>query len=408
MPLRYAKNFVPIKLLINLTTPVLFRILPLLLVFLFLPAWGIDRLLLRYRFGKKGRMLYYAPFVVLGLLLLGTGLFESYSPGADRWKAQLLSVTLTLLIPEVFFSLFLVAGALLRRRWARVGRWTMVAGGGFSVLLFLAMAYGMTLGYRHIVVKHYTYADARVPKAFDGYRIVQLSDLHLGTLHGHEDVLHEIVAKVNDCDADLVVFTGDLVNYHAAELDEFRDILSGLKARDGVISVMGNHDYAQYFRWPTPADSIADICRLQEAQRAMGWHLLLNENRIVKRGNDSIAIVGVENDGKPPFPSLSDMKKARSGLDDSCFQILLSHDPTHWRREVLPETDIPLTLSGHTHGMQFMLFGLSPSSWFYDEWGGAYNEDRQTLYVSLGTGQVMIPFRFGAWPEINLIELRKN
>ncbi len=386
----------------------LFRILPVLLVLLLLPAWGIDRMLLCHRFGWKGRLFFYAPFVTLGLLLLGTGLFESYSSEADRWKAGLLSVTLTFLIPEVFLSLFLLLALPLCRIFPRLAKGGRIVGALLSALLFVSMAYGMTMGYRHIVVKHYIHADVRLPEDFDGYRIVQLSDLHLGTLHGREEVVRDIVAKVNSCHPDLVVFTGDLVNYHAAELEEFREILCGMKARDGIVSIMGNHDYAQYFRWPTPSDSVADIRLLQNTQKAIGWYLLLNENRIIRRGNDSIAIIGVENDGKPPFPSLADMKKARAGVKEGVFQILLSHDPTHWRREVLSETDIPLTLSGHTHGMQFMLFGFSPSSWFYDEWGGVYTEDDQTLYVSLGTGQVMIPFRFGAWPEINVIELKKG
>ncbi len=384
----------------------LFRILPVLLVLLLLPAWGIDRLLLRRRFGWKWRGLYYVPFVVLALLLLATGLFESYSPSADQWKAGLLSAALTLLIPELILQLFLLLALPLHRSFPRAAKGVQIVGVVVAAALFFTVAYGMTMGFRRVVVKNQVYANSQVPKAFNGYRIVQLSDLHLGTLHGREGVVRDIVDKVNACDADLIVFTGDLVNYHSVEAEEFSKLLGGMKARDGIVSVMGNHDYAQYFRWPTPADSLADIHRLQKVQREMGWHLLINENRIIKHGNDSIAIVGVENDGKPPFPSLADLKKARAGLADSCFQILLSHDPTHWRREVLPQTDIPLTLSGHTHGMQLMLFGFSPASWFYDEWGGAYTEDGQTLHVSLGTGQVMIPFRLGAWPEINVIELK--
>ena len=172
---------------------------------------------------------------------------------------------------------------------------------------------------------------------------------------------------------------------------------------------MGNHDYAQYFRWESPLDSLADIRRLQNRQRAMNWHLLLNDNHIIRRGNDSIAIIGVENDGRPPFPALADLPRAQRNLNDNCFKILLSHDPSHWHRQVVPNTTIPLTLSGHTHGMQFKIGNFSPASWFYKEWGGEYTDQNgHTLYVSLGTGEVLLPFRLGAWPEINVIQLNNG
>ena len=262
------------------------------------------------------------------------------------------------------------------------------------------------MGYRQIQVKEFTYTSARLPKAFDGYRIVQISDLHLGTLRGREGVVENVVHEINACEPDLVVFTGDLVNYHADEVEPFREILSGIRATDGVVSVMGNHDYAQYFHWPTSADSLADIRRLQQEQRNLGWHLLLNENLVLHRDQASIAIIGVENDGRPPFPARADLKRAQQGVDSTTFKVLLSHDPTHWRRAVLPQTNIDLTLSGHTHGMQFQMGGFSPAAWIYDEWGGPYYDGQRALYVNLGTGEVLIPFRLGAWAELTLITLR--
>ena len=199
------------------------------------------------------------------------------------------------------------------------------------------------------------------------------------------------------------------MNTTAQELAEFMPVFSRIQSRDGVVSVMGNHDYAHYYGWENPADSLKDVQLLECQQREMGWILLLNENLVMHRGNDSIAIVGVENDGRPPFPALGDLNKAQRGLLDNCFKVLLSHDPTHWRRSVLPETNIDLTLSGHTHGMQFQLGSFSPAAWFYPEWGGEYRqEDGRALYVSLGAGEALLPFRFGAWPEVNLITLKKN
>lgn len=391
-----------------------FRILIPMLILLLLPTWGIDRMFLRHRVKRWKRVVLYAPNVVLAILFIFTGLFESYTAAADHWKASLLSVTLLFIVPEGFLAIFAGLGRLLSLCFkGRVRLWTRRVFTGFGAVLaaaglFIAF-YGSYFGYRHIVVKEFHYVHCDIPDAFNGYRIVQLSDLHLGTLHGQPEVVQRIVDSVNACQPDLIVFTGDLVNYHADEEEEFANILRGMKARDGVVSIMGNHDYAQYFRWPTSADSLGDIHRLQAMQRALGWDLLLNGNHVIHRWTDSIAIVGVENDGRPPFPSLGDLPKAQRGLSDGCFKILLSHDPTHWRRHVLGETDIPLMLAGHTHGMQFKIGSFSPAMWFYDEWGGAYVEhDRhgaRTLYISLGTGEVMMPFRFGAWPEVNVITL---
>lgn len=395
-----------------------FRILIPMLILLLLPAWGIDRMFLfpRPRGRKRTalRVALYMPSIVLAINFLFTGLFESYTAAADHWKASLLSVTLLFIVPEGFFAIFAGLGRLLALPLkGRFKLWTRRVFTSIGVLLAAAglyiAFYGSFFGYRHLVVKEFHYVHRDIPEAFNGYRIVQLSDLHLGTLHGQPEVVQHIVDSVNACQPDLIVFTGDLVNYHSEEEEEFANILRQMKAPDGVVSIMGNHDYAQYYRWTTPADSLSDIHHLQDLQRNLGWDLLLNGNHIVRRGADSIAIVGVENDGRPPFPSLGDLPRAQRGLSDGCFKILLSHDPTHWRRNVLGETDIPLMLAGHTHGMQFMIGSFSPASWFYDEWGGAYVEhDRhgdRTLYISLGTGEVMMPFRFGAWPEINVITL---
>lgn len=389
-----------------------------MLILLLLPAWGIDRMFLfplpRGRKRTALRVVLYVPNIVLSICFLFTGLFESYTAAADHWKASLLSVALLFVAPEVFFSLFAALGRLLALCFkGRAKLWTKRVLTSLGALLaatgFFIAFYGSFFGYRHVIVKEVRYVHSDIPAAFNGYRIVQLSDLHLGTLHGHEDVVQRIVDSVNACRPDLIVFTGDLVNYHAEEAEEFTNILRQMKARDGVVSIMGNHDYAQYYRWPSPADSLADIHRLQATQRSLGWDLLLNANHVIHRGADSIAIVGVENDGRPPFPSLGDLPRAQRGLSEGCFKILLSHDPTHWRRNVLGETTIPLMLAGHTHGMQFMIGSFSPAAWFYDEWGGKYVErgshGARTLYISLGTGEVMLPFRFGAWPEVNVITL---
>lgn len=385
----------------------LFRIMIPLLILLLLPAFCIERISLRHRAKRRIRLLWYLPNIILAVTVMLTAIFESYTPAADRWKGTLLSIVLCLVVAETLCALLLIPTALLRRRFRRAAHATEWLAWGCGSALLFTMAYGFTYGYRRIHTDTFVYVSPTLPAAFDGYRIVQLSDLHLGTLHGRAEVVDSIVAEVNRQEPDLVVFTGDLVNYRADEAQEFIEPLRRIRSKDGVISIMGNHDYAQYFRHASPTDSLNDIRRLQAHQRAMGWDLLLNDRRIIRRGTDSIVVAGVENEGRPPFPALADLPRALRGIHPDAFTVLLSHDPTHWRRSIAGKTAIHLTLSGHTHGMQFKIGDFSPASWFYDEWGGDYHTaNGQALYVSLGTGEVMIPFRLGAWPEISVITLK--
>ena len=329
-------------------------------------------------------------------------------------------------------------------------KWT---GAAFSAAIIVIFIVGLTYGWRHITVTKYRFGHTNISAVFDGYKIVQLTDFHIGTLSGHPDVVQHIVDSVNALNPDLIVFTGDLVSMAASEEAEFHEILRGLNAKDGVVSIMGNHDYMMYAHGHRNAEGgrlkmtkaqVEDIYALQDAERDLGWHLLLNDNYVIRRGasaegqgGDSIGIVGVENDGDGNhFPQYGDLEKAQHDLSPDVFKILLSHDPTHWKRRVLTDTDIPLTLSGHTHAMQFQVFGWSPSSWVYPEWRGAYTypsteafargddylrgdndgttgasqqrSTHRTLFVSSGIGEVGIPFRFGAWPEIVLITLRSK
>ena len=211
---------------------------------------------------------------------------------------------------------------------------------------------------------------------------------------------------VNAQNPDLIVFTGDLVNQQSHEIDGFQDILSQLHAPDGVYSILGNHDYGTYYRWKSRKAEIANLDYLIRQQKAMGWKLLNNEHDILYHKGDSIALIGVENDGEPPFSQFADLSHAMEGTE-GMFQILLSHNPTHWRREVLPASGIPLMLAGHTHAMQGILFGHSLAELIYPEWRGMYHEGNRALYVNIGIGYVGLPFRFGAWPEITVLTLRK-
>lgn len=276
-----------------------------------------------------------------------------------------------------------------------------------GVVSFVNVIYGATAGITRFQVKHVTYESERLPEGFDGYRIAQLSDIHIGSWQGRPEAVEKLVKLTNEQQADLIVFTGDLVNQQSHELDSFRQTLSRLQAPDGVYSVLGNHDYGTYYRWKNSCQEADNLQYLREQQQAMGWRLLDNSHAILHHRGDSIALIGVENDGEPPFPQHADLPRATEGTQ-GMFSILLSHNPTHWRREVLPESDIDLMLSGHTHAMQISLFGRSLASLKYPEWSGMYREGSRALYVNIGIGYVGLPFRFGAWPEITVITLKKK
>ena len=310
-------------------------------------------------------------------------------------------LTLAIMFPKLLFTLLAVTMG-----W-KVGL-------GAAAVLLTALLYGFIFGWRRIVVRTATCRSTLLPDDFDGYRIVHLSDLHIGTFLRNPAFIDSLADAVNGQHPDMVVFTGDLVNVSAIELLPFRKTLSAISAPDGVYSVMGNHDYCMYAQYCTHrvhgrSITVAERDRmlLQYMEDKMGWRMLMNENVVIKRGKSSIAVVGVENIGKPPFKSFGNLAKALTGLPEGMFKILLSHDPTHWRSGVLNKTDIALTLSGHTHAGQVRLGRFSPAKWAYNEWGGSYVEGNSMLHVSPGIGGT-VPFRFGAWPEINVVVLKKK
>lgn len=257
------------------------------------------------------------------------------------------------------------------------------------------------------MVRSATCTSPLLPQAFDGYRVVQLSDIHIGTFLRNRSFVDKMVRAVNAQRPDLVVFTGDLVNVSAQEIIPFQHALKQIHARDGVFSVMGNHDYCEYVEDKSESNIRKNQTVLRYLEQKIGWRLLMNEHVTLQRDGASIDLVGVENISRPPFPDYGDLEKALEGTVAGTFKILLSHDPSHWRRAVLRNTDIALTLSGHTHAGQFSLGRFSPAKWAYSEWGGKYTEDGAMLYVSTGIGGT-VPFRFGAWPGIDIIQLKRG
>ena len=273
-----------------------------------------------------------------------------------------------------------------------------------AILAFLVSVYGFTYGWKKFTIKEVNIKSPDIPISFNGYKIVQLSDLHIGTFKQSPKAIKNLVNKVNNIHPDIIVFTGDIINSSPKELEPFVGELGKLRAKYGVYSVLGNHDYCEYEKHSTPLSSSVSLAKLIKMQEKMGWKLLMNDNAVIKIGDDSLAIIGVENEGLPPFPSKGDINKALEGVPNDAYKVLLTHDPTHWKKEIINNTNIQLSLSGHTHAMQFKIGKLSPSMLTHKEWGGLYTEGNQKLYVNTGTGG-NVSYRVGAWPEITLLNL---
>ena len=278
-------------------------------------------------------------------------------------------------------------------------------GGSLMATLF----YGFSNRYNYKIHKT-TLTFNNLPTAFDGFTIVQLSDIHSGSFTNKDSVAKGVV-KANDLKPDIIFFTGDLVNDKATEIEPYKDLFNKLQAPHGVYSILGNHDYGKYAPWPTKQAEDENLAQLKAHHADMGWKLLLNENVKITKNNEHIALVGIENWGKGFF-QFGDMKKAYNNVNPADFTILLSHDPSHWSEQVLPDyKNIDLMLSGHTHGAQFGIEipGLkwSPIQWRYKQWAGLYTVNNQNLYVNRGFGFLGYPGRVGIMPEITHITLRK-
>ena len=267
-------------------------------------------------------------------------------------------------------------------------------------------AFGFIEGWKRLELKHITFTSPDLPPYFDGYRLVQITDFHLGSFPPGNDFVQKVVDATNNEEPDMILFTGDLVNNQASEVEPYLKTLGQLHAQDGIYSIWGNHDYCEYGNNHSIGALKRNRRMLYGYQESLGWHQLMNEHHVVSHGMSSIAVIGVENPGQPPFTNRSNLKKAMKGVDPDMFKILLSHDPHHWRREVVGKK-IQLTLAGHTHAGQLKIGKWTPARMAFKEWGGAYRIGEQMLYVSSGIGG-SFPFRLGAWPELTVITLKRD
>src|SRR5690606_28388200 len=284
---------------------------------------------------------------------------------------------------------------------------------GIAAIPFASLLYGMYKGKYDYRVLKYTLEFEDLPDAFDGYRLTQISDIHSGSLDNKKKIEY-VVDLINKQGSDIVLFTGDLVNNVAAEMHPWQETFGKINAKDGTFSVLGNHDYGDYADWNSDADKDANLEELKQIQKDMGFDLLLNENRFLEKDGQRIALIGVENWGEGGFKKAGDLESAIKDVKASDFKILMSHDPSHWEHQVINHPyHYHLTLSGHTHGMQFGveipgIVRWSPVQYRYKYWAGIYEVAGQYINVNRGLGFIGYPGRVGIWPEVSVIELRKK
>jgi len=420
----------------NVIFPILFSLLFLLIDFYAFK--GIRQLTHQWPLNVKRYLagVYWTPTVVM--IVLFVMMISASKMGNGRppeWFMNIMSWIFVLGITKLTFSVFHFSSDMvngLRWLWfkwfstpspdqAGMSRIQFLnqLGLGISTLMFGSFVYGMVKGKYNFQIRRERLFFPHLPKSFDGLKLIQISDAHLGTFGPNE--VHEVQPAIDLImkeQPDLIVFTGDLVNNLAEEAEPYVDLFAQLTAPLGKFSILGNHDYARYVYRDESEESVRmraeNMIKFEEIYRSMGFDLIKNDSRILEVNGERISLIGIENWGRNFF-QYGDLDKALTNVDDSSFQLLLSHDPTHFEEQVLGKKNIALTLSGHTHGAQFGVevpeWGIkwSPSAWFgYKRWGGLYKEGNQYLYVNRGLGCLGFPGRVGINPEITIIELKSG
>lgn len=350
----------------------------------------------------------YIVFALLCIVLMVSmfSIYVSSESALTQFQASMvMSVLFIVFIAKLFFSIVDV--------WTIFGSSMLLkkTAFGLAALGILTTSYGILFGRFNMSAKYATVECDSLPESFDGYKILQISDFHLVSLQGSEGKVSEWIDSMNAKNPDLICFTGDFASSIADEMTSYIEILKRLEAKDGKLAILGNHDYGDYHNWANQAKRDSNLAQLQVFVRRAGFEVLNNANRTVCRNGDSISVVGTENWGKSPFPQYSDLKKAERGALAST-RILLTHDPDFWEYQLDGNNDYFLTLSGHTHAMQFGLeigdWEVSPSVLRYPYWHGLYEKDGRQIFVTRGIGCTGLFFRIGMSPEYVVVTLKKK
>ena len=372
---------------------------------------GILWFQLRHLLKKKWQIVSYLAqflFFILALALFQIFVPRLKGPEGYFWIEKLMGMLLLFYAPKLIFILLNGIGMMLRRWNGRIAECLRKVASTLSACLFLLLLYSITWGRYNYKLEEVTVPMEHLPAAFQDFTIVQLADIHLGSYGKSYKGIARLVKEVNALHPDLIVFTGDMVNNFADEMIPWIDELKVLKAKYGKFAVTGNHDYGDYTRWDTPEAKADNLKRFYENMDKMGFHMLDNTCVPIVLQKDTLWLAGVENWGKPPFPRYGRLDEALHAIPDRRSVVLLSHDPSHWRAEIL-NRPVQLTLSGHTHAMQMGIkIGKkewSPAQYLYPEYDGLYREGNQYLHVSRGQGYLGFPGRIGLRPVITVLKL---
>jgi predicted MPP superfamily phosphohydrolase len=415
----------------NLNKLLVFGVLGLFFLIFDLYAWQAFKTLSREWSAKSKSILFYS-YWTLSILFIVMIILRPYIQ-LEKLNSSFLSLFqvfgVILLISKVFVVIPLLFEDVYRVFEGVIGffrktngtdsfmaerrKFISLTGLTVGALPLMGMTWGLIRGAHNYKIRKLKLDFADLPKAFDGLKIIQLSDIHSGSFWDRSAVERGI-RMVNELKPDLVFFTGDLVNNTADEMDEWKELFGSIQSKYGIYSVLGNHDYGDYVYWANPQEKESNLQKLMNVHAEMGWKLLNNTSALIEKGEEKIAVVGVENwSAKGNFPKYGKLQDALETCNDCNFKILLSHDPSHWKAEVLKSNKrIHLTLSGHTHGFQFGIethgWKWSPVKYMYPEWAGLYAQKDSYLYVNRGFGYIGYPGRLGINPEITEITLRKS
>jgi hypothetical protein len=356
-------------------------------------------------------------YILLSVLFLGVQFYTFSTPASSQlsrisFLLGVISLTLMVLVPIAFFS-FITLISFIFRLLGRYKTQLLVLTGAslISCGMFLVIAYGLFFGKYDIRTERHKLQFTDLPEALDGLKIVQFSDIHIGSFGKKQKILEKASKIIVNENPDLLIFTGDIVNNFGEELNGFVPYLKLFPAKYGKIAILGNHDYGDYSQWPDSISKIKNLDQIKAGLTDSGFNLLLNLWSKINISDTSIYVAGVENWGHSPFPQYARLDEALDSIPENSFKILLTHDPAHWKAKVIQDTDIPLTLSGHTHGGQFgvKIAGIefSPIYFVQKTWGGLYKSDSQFLYVNRGLGVIGFPGRIEMRPEITILTLHR-
>ena len=387
----------------------------LLILVVILPDWWLShRLNNRRPHHWTSHLLLWLPGMLslIGFILLGTRAHKIAHPVVLQQAAWFFTIFTLIYVPKLVFVAFHMLNTLTHRLTRCRSNIITYIGAASGMTLFIILLTGTIHTRKNVVVKQVEITHPDLPQQFDGLRIAHITDQHLGNWGQDTTFLSKAVHTINQQHPDIICTTGDMVNNFADEIPPFIHIWQRLQAPLGKYAILGNHDYGDYTTWETPQAKTANLNATKQHITNSGFHLLLNQHTHITRGTDTLYIAGVENWRKPPFPQYGNLNETMKNIPQNAFTILLSHDASHWRREVIGRKNIPLTLSGHTHAAQLGIvtnnIKISPAAYIYEEWDGLYQHENQYLYVNHGLGFIGMAIRIGVPPEITIITLRRD